>query len=92
MQVKCSNCDFEQFVKDHKFDKEYRADYERAILVLCGRNECDTSQIKIPNGCIKEMMWLGSWSIVREATLEEYRSIKRAKMIRDTGVEQCLKQ
>jgi hypothetical protein len=88
MQVKCSNCGFEQFVKDYRFNREYRDDYEKAILVLCGRNVCDTSQIKVPNGHIEEMMWLGSWSITREATLEEYRSVKRAKAIRDIGLEQ----
>ncbi|MCE7792798.1 hypothetical protein K8O68_10260 [Salipaludibacillus sp. CUR1] len=92
MQVKRSNCGFEQFVKDVKFNREYRDSYEKSFLVLCGRNECDKSQIKGPNGYIREMMWFGSWSTIREATLEEYRSVKRARTIRDMGVEQWRKQ
>lgn len=55
-------------------------------------NECDTSQIKIPNGYVRVTMWLGSWSIIREATLEEYRMVKKARLIRDLGEEQCRKQ
>lgn len=83
LQIKCSNCGFEQFVKDHKFNMEYRKDYEKARLILCGRNVCDTTHIKIPNGYVREMLWLGSWSIVREASLDEYRSLKKARLLRD---------
>ncbi|WP_242461734.1 hypothetical protein [Bacillus thuringiensis] len=82
MQIKCSNCGFEQFVKDHKFNREYKDDYQKSLFVLCGRNGCDTSKIKIPYGYIKEIMWLGSWSIVRDITLEEYKSLKRARFLR----------
>ena len=92
MQLKCCNCGFEQFIKDYKFNRDYRDSYEKSISVLCGRNECDDSQIKVPNGYIREMMWLGSWSIIREATLEEYRSLKRARTIRDRGAEYWDKQ
>lgn len=33
------------------------------------------------------MMWLGSWSIVRVITLDEYKSLKRARLLRDLVVE-----
>lgn len=92
MQVKCHSCGFEQFVKDAKFNKHYRDSYEKAIMVLCGRNDCDKSHINIPNGRIREMLWLGSWSIIRDATLDEYKRTKRAKEIRDLGMKQCRKQ
>lgn len=87
MQIKCSNCGFEQFMKDHKFNREYRDDYNNALFVLCGRKACDTSQIKISSGYIRKMMWLGSWSIVRVITLDEYKSLKRARLLRDLVVE-----
>lgn len=87
VQIKCSNCGFEQFMKDHKFNREYRDDYKNALFVLCGRNACDTSQIKIPSGYIRKVMWLGSWSIVRVITLDEYKSLKRARLLRDLVVE-----
>lgn len=92
MQIKCSNCGFEQFMKDHKFNREYKDDYNKALLVLCGRNACDTSKIKISNGYIRETMWLGSWSIVRDITLDEYKSLKRARFIRDLVEEKCTKR
>ena len=91
MQIKCSNCGFEQFMKDHKFNTEYKDDYNKALLVLCGRNACDTSKIKILNGYIRETMWLGSWSIVRDITLDEYKSLKRARFFRDLVEEKCTK-
>ncbi|MEX0135091.1 hypothetical protein MRBLBA71_001664 [Bacillus nitratireducens] len=78
-------------MKDHKFNREYKDDYNKALYVLCGRNTCDTSQIKIPNGYIREMMWLGSWSIMRDITLEEYKSLKRARFLKDLGEEKCTK-
>ncbi|PGB57033.1 hypothetical protein COM00_26695 [Bacillus toyonensis] len=71
MQIKCSNCGFEHFMKDHKFNREYKDHYNKAFFVLCGRNACDISKIKISNGYIREVMWLGSWSIVRNITLDE---------------------
>lgn len=92
MQIKCSNCEFDQFIKDHKFNREYKDDYNKALLVLCGRNACDTSQIKIPSGYIRKMMWLGSWSIVRVITLDEYKSLKRARFIRNLVEEKCTKR
>lgn len=78
-------------MKDHKFNREYKDDYNKALLVLCETNTCDTSQIKIPNGYIREMMWLGSWSIVRDITLDEYKSLKRARFLKDLGKEKCTK-
>lgn len=47
--------------------------------------------IKIPNGYIREAMWLGSWSIIRDITLDEYKGLKRARFIRKLAEEQCPK-
>ena len=33
LQIKCSNCEFEQFVKDHKFNKEYRKDMKTILPI-----------------------------------------------------------
>ncbi|WP_232819629.1 hypothetical protein [Exiguobacterium sp. TNDT2] len=88
MIVKCSYCGFEQFVKDCKFDRLYREEYETAILVFCDRTCCDSSQVPISKGYIKSLMWLGGWSLVRLMTTEEYKAMKRAKQILEAGLAQ----
>ncbi|QUE87263.1 hypothetical protein [Exiguobacterium alkaliphilum] len=88
MIVRCSHCGHEQFVKDHKFDRHYRAEYETAILVFCDRRCCDSSQVPIPRGYIKLGMWLGGWSLVRLMTTEEYKAMKRTKRILEAGLAQ----
>ncbi|GGG14169.1 hypothetical protein GCM10010912_68240 [Paenibacillus albidus] len=59
MRVKCDCCGTEQFIKDFKFDKYYREDFEKAKMVLCDRNVCAKSQIKMPKGYIRQIFWLG---------------------------------
>ncbi len=88
MIVTCSHCGYEQFIKDHKFDRDYREEYETAILVFCDRKCCDSSRIPIPNGYIKLGMWLGGWSLVRLMTTEEYKAVRRARRILEIGLAQ----
>lgn len=53
------------------------------------RNDCDKSQIKMPKGYIRQIFWLGGWSLIRESTFDEYKSIKRAKQIKERGENLC---
>jgi len=55
--------------------------------VYCNRNCCNGRNSRIPNGYIAVHGVFVGWVIVRQATLEEYRGIKRAREIREIGMK-----
>jgi hypothetical protein len=49
--------------------------------LYCDRNCCNGRNSKRPKGYIAVYGVLGGWTIVRQATLEEYKGIKRTEEI-----------
>ena len=84
--LKCKSCGFEQVVKKC-IDRDIYYELTNNEGLYCDRKCCDGRRMKVPNGYIMECRVLGGWAILRQATLEEYKSIKRAREIRDIGLK-----
>lgn len=84
--LKCKSCGFEQVVKK-KIDKDTYNQLTNNEGVYCDRKCCNGRNLERPKGYIAVYGVFGGWTIVRQATLEEYKGIKRAKEIRDSGIK-----
>ncbi|MCD3321687.1 hypothetical protein G8V07_14675 [Clostridium botulinum D/C] len=85
LTLKCKSCGFEQVVKK-RIDKDT---YDQLINnegLYCDRRCCNGRNAKRPNGYVAIYGVFGGWTIVRQSTMEEYRGIKRAREIRDLGI------
>lgn len=92
--LRCSASGWEQAIKRRtKENIEVLEEMKQAKAVYCDRRVCrETRKVEIPPGHIEVVFWFGGWSFIRPATLEEYRSIKRAKAIREAGLRQLEEQ
>lgn len=82
--LKCSACGWEQ---QSRLRPEDKRELSEALAVYCGRRVCPaTDGWRSINGSIRVWHWFGSWCLERLPSLEEYRSVKRAKVIRDTAL------
>lgn len=80
--LKCKECGFEQIIK-RRIDKETYYELTHNDGLYCDRKCCNGRDSKRPNGYIPVYGVLGGWTIVRQATLEEYKGVKRAKALKD---------
>jgi len=84
--LKCKCCGFQQVVKK-RIGKDT---YEQLINnegLYCDRKICNGRDIKRTKGYIAVYGVFGGWTVVRQATLEEYKAIKRAQELRDLGMK-----
>ncbi len=81
--LKCESCGFEQVVKK-RIDKDVYEKLTNNKGLYCDRNACDGKNSKVPNGYVRVYGIFGGWTVVLEATLDDYRAIKRARELRDS--------
>ena len=55
--------------------------------LFCDRKCCNGRKSERPNGYVAVYGVFGGWTIIRQATFEEYRGIKRAEEIRDLALK-----
>ena len=86
--LKCDLCGYEQTIKKRIDNKTY---YE---LTNCKQLRCNCNKCKAehdystPDGYIQRCMVFGNWSTINIPTIEELKSIKRAKEILKIGITQ----
>jgi hypothetical protein len=86
----CSACGWEQvIIRRNRENYERLEELKQAKAIYCGRKVCPaTHEREVPPGHIRIGLWFGSWELVRPATLEEYRSVKRARAIMEAALRQ----
>ena len=84
--LKCKSCGFEQIVKKRIDEDTYNQLINNEGL-FCDRKCCNGRKSEKPNGYVAVYGVFGGWTIIRQATFEEYRGIKRAEEIRDLALK-----
>lgn len=84
--LKCQSCGFEQVVKK-RIDKETYDELMNNEGLYCNRKCCKGRYSERPKGYIAVWGVFGGWTIFRQATLDEYRAVKRAQEIRDLAIK-----
>lgn len=85
--LRCNSCGFEQVVKK-RIDKNTYNELTNNQGLYCDRKCCTGRNTEIPKGYVAIYGVFGGWTIVRQATLEEYKGIKRAREILELGIKQ----
>lgn len=82
--LKCAACGWEQ---RSKLPSDLKWELNESLAIYCGRRVCSVKDNwRSKNGSVRLWGWFGSWSLERLPTLEEYRSVKRARAIRDAAL------
>lgn len=86
--LKCSLCGREQIVKK-RLDKYTYTMLTQNNGLLCGSKNCESYlNYKTPHGQMRHMFILGNWSVIKPMSIEEYKSVQRAKDILKRGLKQ----
>ena len=86
--LKCDLCGYEQTIKK-RIDKKTYYELTHCKQLRCNCNKCKAEHdYSTPDGYIQRCMVFGNWSTINIPTIEELKSIKRAKEILKIGITQ----
>jgi len=89
--LKCSLCGYQSTQKKYKWE-DTNSHFDKAVQIWCPRNECKEKFNRIiPKGyiCHTWYEYMG-WQTIEFPTKEEREAVKRAKLIRDKGLNEIL--
>lgn len=76
--IKCDYCGYEYTIKE-ELDEETKELINASKRIFCDRGECNGKKLEVPNGYVNRWGSIGRWNFQTEATLDEYRTIKKLR-------------
>lgn len=80
MIIKCDYCGYEYKIKGD-IDSETKELILKSRKIYCDRGECIGKKLKVPKGYVNRWGSIGEWNFQTEATLEEYRTLKKLQAL-----------
>lgn len=78
MIIKCDYCGYEYNIEGNVEDETIEL-IEKSKKIYCDRGECIGKKLRVPKGYVNRWGSIGQWNFQTEATLEEYRTLKKLR-------------